>query len=764
MAFSANYQLFLAQEDRQDRFLAILRPLLADTEAATALYQSIDSYGTKPTDTPPSQRFEAQLMRGFEAVAAIDMPELAGIVPGGEGGRVRITQHFGNLDFWRTGYFFDGRPISILHGGWSQATGELEFADYGEIFDGEINGQPAVGLDFVEIDVRDPSQRLDYPICDRFHRGLSWMLYGDGTNDYVDMGVDAAHNLTNLEWTIEVMLNLEAAPGASAPILWKTNGSNRGYAVVVNADRTVSLTTYWAGPSSHTTTSTRTVTVGRTVTVSFQMFDSGTCRIYFDGKRNVSLAGHTAPGSSSDNLYLLKNSAGSSFLNAFIAEVRIWNVRRSAEEIADCANRTLTPIERLLPELVGYWPCDDGSGATLADASATGADGTISGAVFHRALEGAATLEGERMLEVWGPQPDITAHQVESDPPIWQIHSDKVNGLLFGREGGAPRTVNTPFTSRAAFLAATTAAPTVDVLISAGGTFARAAIPAQKKMTFDVEGDKSDGVYRTSGPDLIRYWLTTRGPYPVDDATEIDDAAFDSAAALDTAPNQLVYDGETMLRQCIQDVARSGTWTVWRDLETKLWTIRRFVGAVADMAAESDPITLTNAHVVRGTLVPTPVRAPAKRVSVYCQKNPTLFNSGDLSMELLDPAYDDLRRFLMGEFSTATANANFSEIRRQAREIFIDSTLALFADGRSLALRERDLWDGNEQGLSFLSTATGLVLDLMRPIYFHYQGEDEFGSPIDRLGTSATSAFIVVARGVDLAQGAIRLTIYREDS
>ncbi len=768
MAFSSRYLLFLQQEDRQNRYLAIFRPLDAASETETALYQATESYGTKPGDSLASQRFEAQLTRGFESTAAVDIHNIAGIIPGGTGGSIRIQQEFGNLDSWRTGYYFDGRRVSLLHGGWSEATGELAFDEYGEIFDGEVEGQPQVGLDFVDVELRAPEQRLDFPICERLHRGIPWTIYGDGTNDSVDCGTSAAFDFAALGFGAEALICLESAPAAPTPIQTKSSSVNKGWRLLVNADRTVSLVTYQTGPVSQTTTTVTPLEIGRPTMVSFLLLASGTCYAYLDGVFDASGTGHLAPSSAAaEHLYLLRNDAGTLFLNAFVAEVRLWSgTLPTAADVSDRAWRTLTAAERLLPGLVGYWPADEGSGTTLTDRSGTGANGTITGALFRRALEGAVSLEGERMREVWGgPWENLTAHLVEANPPIWQIHSDKVEAVNFGREGGAPRTVNSPFTSRAAFLDATTVAPTVDVLISAGGTFARMAVPPTKKVTFDVDGDKSDGTFRTAGPDLVRYWITTRGPYPFDDATEIDDAAFDAAAAADTTQHQLEYDGEMSLREACQKVLRSGGWSLWRSLDTKLMTIHRFAGVAAEIAAATNPPLLTDRHVVTGSLEVAKVRAPAWRVNVYCRTNPTLMSSTDLVSTLNAPAYDDLRRFLLGEFSNGKkSNGAIRRRRRQAREIFIDSTIATLADGRAAAERELALWSGNEQALSFLSTSTNLSLDVMDAVYFHYQDDAEDGARQSRLDTSDTAAFIVAAVGVDLSAGAVRYTFYREDS
>lgn len=55
-----------------------------------------------------------------------------------------------------------------------------------------------------------------------------------------------------------------------------------------------------------------------------------------------------------------------------IDEVRLWNVARTGSQINDTMQRILSPSETADPNLVGYWPLDEGTGSTSRDNSTYG--------------------------------------------------------------------------------------------------------------------------------------------------------------------------------------------------------------------------------------------------------------------------------------------------------------------------------------------------------------------------------------------------------
>lgn len=66
-----------------------------------------------------------------------------------------------------------------------------------------------------------------------------------------------------------------------------------------------------------------------------------------------------------------------SLFNGLIDEVRIWNVSRTAADIQNSWNRTLSNTEIANPSLLGYWRFDDGSGLYAQDSSSYHHTGTL---------------------------------------------------------------------------------------------------------------------------------------------------------------------------------------------------------------------------------------------------------------------------------------------------------------------------------------------------------------------------------------------------
>ncbi|HAP36526.1 MAG TPA: hypothetical protein DCQ28_11510 [Bacteroidetes bacterium] len=94
-------------------------------------------------------------------------------------------------------------------------------------------------------------------------------------------------------------------------------------------------------------------------------YDGTTARFYVNGALQDSLITTFSPNTSASlTLGCIDESGASRFFNGTIDEVRIWNVARDSAQIAADMGTVFT----ILPEhLVGYWHCNDGSGATTYD-------------------------------------------------------------------------------------------------------------------------------------------------------------------------------------------------------------------------------------------------------------------------------------------------------------------------------------------------------------------------------------------------------------
>jgi hypothetical protein len=114
-------------------------------------------------------------------------------------------------------------------------------------------------------------------------------------------------------------------------------------------------------------------------------FDQGTVRIYVNGVLDTVQAGIAAPMNSTSPLaFGAEGTSGGYTFGGVMDEIRIWNVVRSAADIAASRFTRLVGSEA---GLAGYWRLDEGTGDTTSDATGRGNHGRLGTAV------GADTLD-----------------------------------------------------------------------------------------------------------------------------------------------------------------------------------------------------------------------------------------------------------------------------------------------------------------------------------------------------------------------------------
>ncbi|MEO8277692.1 MAG: LamG domain-containing protein [Thermoanaerobaculia bacterium] len=768
MALPARYLEFLASDIREDRYLVRYQPIDRDGNTVEFL-QSTDGFGTKTADSISAKQFEPQLLEPFRFSRSIELENLSGIIPGAQGGQLRHQNYHGNLDSWRSQYYFDGRPVTVYHGGSSEATGELAFDEYGEIYKGVVSGQPAVGLTEVVVDLAPTDTRLDFPYTETVLCGLPWMLWSDGATLWADVGTSSSFNFTAFPLSFEVRTLPNGIPGAATTIMTRGSLTVDGYGIRYGSDGKVKFDTSQSG-ASQTSSTSRVINSQERHSICFDIDAAGVCRVYIDGVFDCLSATHIAPAASTRHLKFFQNDAGAGFFNGAINEVRIWNIARGPASISDTAQRTLTAAERLNVALVAYWPFDDGFGATTAaEASGEGTAATLHGSVWYRALEGAADMEGQRHPQALGASENVPGFLVEANPPIWQVHARRMALGTIAKEGGVPRDLGNAgveFTSWPAFLAATTVGSTFDVLRTSGGTFVRLAIPPQLDVTFDVPGDDTDGTHRTTMAPLARMAITTFGPDPFDDATELDTDAWDLAATQQAFGMNLWFADDRTVRQVADYFLKSGGYSVWQANVSGLYTIRRFDGVADAVANATRPIQTLGIDDIVGIDAPIKARAPVWITRLKCRHNYHRFDTTKLSAELNVPAYDDARRFLLQDWMTMLGpNLAVRKLRKQARELLIsESAHSTTRGGRREAQRLTALYDGEEHAVQIQCLPMALQFDLLDPVYLDLEFDDEDGQPMKRLDSGPDEAFCIFAIEPDPQSGVVRVLLYREES
>ncbi|MCP4414287.1 MAG: LamG domain-containing protein, partial [Gammaproteobacteria bacterium] len=195
-------------------------------------------------------------------------------------------------------------------------------------------------------------------------------LIFDGDNDYVDVGNGDPVNISGSELTLEAwiyatgwrdnvwqgcIINTESAP-------------NNGYMIRAGANGTVNFNVGNSG-WNEINTAEATLQLDKWHHIA-ATFNAGVMTIYVDGVQAAtadSSASTTTVGVATTNTAIGNwgnfANPGRSFLGT-VHDVRIWNVARSAEQIAANKDIELSGSEE---GLAGYWQMNEGTGQTVAD-------------------------------------------------------------------------------------------------------------------------------------------------------------------------------------------------------------------------------------------------------------------------------------------------------------------------------------------------------------------------------------------------------------
>jgi len=194
----------------------------------------------------------------------------------------------------------------------------------------------------------------------------------DGVDDYVNITANSAFNFTTPGFTIEAWIKPDVVTG-SQNIFDKTDsaGSN-GYRIsLLNTGLRV---TFWRVVDIDSSVVSFTAGTWQHIAV---VFDSNQdIVIYKNGVlvETVSNSSNPISSLSPQSIGRAQKTGSEGYFDGLIDEVRIWNVARSATEIAENYNKRVSDNSA---GLVGYWKFDQGSGTTAFDSSDTGADGTL---------------------------------------------------------------------------------------------------------------------------------------------------------------------------------------------------------------------------------------------------------------------------------------------------------------------------------------------------------------------------------------------------
>lgn len=481
----------------------------------------------------------------------------------------------GGLDAYRpiTGYKWGDRRAKFFFFDRRDAAGTI-----GKTFDGKL-GAPKFALDRVEVPLVGREAAFQQPISSRFYRGSTYMLEL-GSAGVADSGTPAALNLTG-SMTGEGWIVIDTVGAADTGSLGWTFVTKRPWNVVVTTASKLQLRATIAGIQETVATTSMALATGKPYHYAFTISGRDvTWYIWDDDAQTLTIETFTSAFSSAARD---ANVGGTFRLNSgtgwrtWFDEMRVWNVVRTQ---ADIEARRFSPITAgsIPASCVWYARCDDGSGTTVTDSSATAANATITGtSSWLWAMEGAAELAGTLKPDLWGRCFGVAPLLVGPTVQAYQIAGGgSINAVDTVAEGGNPLTIDADAGSFRAFLTTTPAAghalpykarglvrlgsaPTLPILVTAKG----------------YNGGALGYVEKPA--DVLRDIVTRRGPQLVD-PTDLDTAAFTALNTASSAPVGVYLTTSTPIGDVLDLVAGSaGAWWGYVRAST-LFHPERFAG------------------------------------------------------------------------------------------------------------------------------------------------------------------------------------------
>lgn len=211
-----------------------------------------------------------------------------------------------------------------------------------------------------------------------------WALSFDGDGDYVDVGditeLDAAATVT---WECWLRVSSLAAERVYCS---RWSGANQQFKLSISTDGRVAVALD-GGLRGRTAAGVIAANTWYHVAVVFdgtQTGDANRQKIYVGGVSQALTFTNAVPAALptvTGDVHIGQQSDDTLEFAGDLDEVRIWSDARTEAEVQDNQHARLDGDEA---GLLGYWRIEEGSGATIADATASGYDGTIINALWTR--------------------------------------------------------------------------------------------------------------------------------------------------------------------------------------------------------------------------------------------------------------------------------------------------------------------------------------------------------------------------------------------
>ena len=232
------------------------------------------------------------------------------------------------------------------------------------VIDGPVEGTGAA----VDFSTGTVSATTTYNV---YGKSYGTALDFDGVDEYVDLGTDAAFDIT-ADITLETWVYVDALPTDWVRLVGKGEFvANRTYGLWLHPSGTLLWQMY--GPTNLDLATSDVLSVGQWYHLA-AVREGTACRVYINGVEVASTTYTDTPNLSTQPATIGAAAVMHDYLDGQMDEVRIWNVARSEAEINSAMYDCLTGTES---GLVACYHFEDGTGSSTATDAASSLDGTL---------------------------------------------------------------------------------------------------------------------------------------------------------------------------------------------------------------------------------------------------------------------------------------------------------------------------------------------------------------------------------------------------
>lgn len=669
-------------------------------------------------------------------------------------GEMVLNNRDGGLERYRPakGYRWNNQRIQILY-----ADRENIQNTIGLVFDARL-GQPRFTLGSVSVPVLGREADFNVPTSTRVFRGTSYQLELSGARS-AGFGAPAALNITG-SLTLETWIWIDTAPAATVNMWGWLVAGFLPWVMVLTSTRQVRFSCHIGGVAESVTT---TATLSTLAPYHVSIVVSGrnvTFRIWDEDAQNLITETFTnglssATRSTNVGGAVQVNSSGVAVI--WFDEMRVWNVARTATEIAKDRHRPI-PSGSIPASLVHLLHMDDGSGTTVTDSSATAANGTITGAgtsAWIWAMEGGAELAGVAKPDVWGHRFGVKPIVVD---PIRYICCVAGGGLIktcVTYEGGNAHTAAGNYaTQRDLFFTSPSAGGMR--LFPNRGLFRLGSQPTLP-VAATVEGYQGGSLgYVSNAGGVTRDIITRRGP-KIADPGGLDTSSF--TAYISASPAEVgiaLYAPNTEPEYIapVLDMVNVGGAGWWGYVGSSvLFHLERFVGpaVTADYDLKNQIISVEEVY------PPPPV---IYEVVVRYRKSDVVLTEEQVAGAVKGTA--NWQQWTLAQLEKRALDETLMSEHEGSGglSLVLDAALYSDSDAQSLADSLLDVLKGVKEVFTVTLRATGLQIQIGMTVTLYYQFTDSRQGLVTRYDLDGTKKYVVIDKELTAQEGMIRMTVW----